>query len=218
MGLLFMVFTIVSMIIFFTKTRSEQNYQALWVFYASDSILYIVSIVALVIGMLRLRQLYYAPGQKNTLLLDDILLIVGLIGQLMFCVFSVVPLNSGSLTASMVVMTSLLRMVEVLLQTIFIFFGQRLATMTASAQAKNPGREMVTFLLLTNLSMFLINTFETQKAGSNPLMSEFYGESIWTVIVYSTVPLSIFYRFHSTVCLAEIWKHAYRVKTSFEML
>lgn len=214
-GLLFMVFTIISMLIFFTKIRSRRNYEALWIFYASDAALYTVSIAAVVIATIRVRKLYYVPGQHDIVLLDDILLIVGLLGQLMFCVFSIVPLNNGSLTATLLVVTSILRMIEVLLQTIFIFFGQRLATLgTAALRDDKPGRELVTFLLLTNLSMFLINTFETQKAGANPLMHEFYGKGIWTVIVHSTTPLSIFYRFHSTVCLAEIWKQAYRVKES----
>lgn len=214
LGLLFMVFTIVAMIIFFTKIRSEQNYAALWIFYAWDAILHVVSTLALVVGILRIRRLHYVPRQRRAVLLDDILLIVGLLGQLMYCIFSVVPLNNGSLTASMIVVTSLLRMIEVLLQTVFIIFGQRLAALSAQLQERNPGRETITFLLLTNLSMFITNTFETQKAAANPLTSEFYGESIWTVIVHSTVPLSIFYRFHSTVCLAEIWKEAYRMKAS----
>ena len=34
----------------------------------------------------------------------------------------------------------------------------------------------------------------------------------WTLIVHATVPLTIFYRFHSSVCLAEIWKNAYKTR------
>lgn len=214
MGLLFMVFTIVSMIIFFTKINSEQDYQALWVFYASDGILYVVSILSLLAGMHLLSTLTYIPNlhTSSSLYLDDILLIVGLIGQLMICIFSVVALNNDGLTAVMIVTTSVLRMCQVLLQTVFILFAQRLVATTQYMQQKKPGRELVTFLLMTNLSMFLINTFEAQKAAANPLTSQFYGEGIWTVIVHSTVPLCIFYRFHSTVCLAEIWKKAYQMK------
>lgn len=213
-GLLFMVFTIVSMVIFFTKINSEQDYQALWVFYASDGILYIVSIISLLAGMHLLSGLSYIPNlhTSSTVYLDDILLIVGLIGQLMICIFSVVALNNTGLTAAMVVTTSVLRMSQVLLQTVFILFAQRLVASTKYMQQKKPGRELVTFLLMTNLSMFLINTFEAQKAAANPLTSQFYGEGVWTVIVHSTVPLCIFYRFHSSVCLAEIWKKAYPTK------
>lgn len=215
LGLLFMVYTIVSMVIFFTKVRSGATEDALRVFYTAYVVLFGGSIAALCAGMYRMRKLFYVhTHKKNIVLLDDILLIVGLIGQLMYCVFSVVPLSEGGFTATMIVVSSLLRMIQVLWQTVFIFFAQRLATLTPEMQEKNPGREMVTFLLMTNLALFLINTFETHKAGAIPHLFVFYGEAVWMVIAHSTIPLCIFYRFHSTVCLAEIWKQVYRVKAT----
>lgn len=210
-GLLFVIITLVSMVIFFTKVRLERNKEALWVFYFSDCVLYVASIIALCSASYKMRKLYYVPHHKG-LLLDDILLIIALVGQLMFCIFSIIALTKWELTSFMIVVVSLCRMIEVLLQTVFILIAQRLVAMTPDMQAKKPGREMITFLLLANLAMFLINTFETQKAGANPLTMDFYGQSIWTVIVHSTAPLSIFYRFHSSVCFAEIWKTVYRIK------
>lgn len=212
MGLLFVVFTIVSMIIFFTKVQLQKDYEALWVFHFTDCLLYIVSIFALGIAMFRIRTLYYMAHLNKGILLDDILLIVALVGQLMFCIFSIVALTKIDLISSMIVVVSLCRMIEVLMQTTFILTAQRLVAVTPQMQAEKPGRELITFLLLSNLAMFLINTFETQKAGSNQFTIDFYGKSIWTVIVHSTVPLNIFYRFHSSVCFAEIWKSTYRVK------
>lgn len=213
-GLLFLVFTLISMIIFFAKVHMERNTEALWVFYLSDCALYIVSIGALGAGMYRMRNLYHISNSNahKGILLDDILLYVGLVGQLMFCIFSVVALTKFQLFSALIVVVSLCRMIEVILQTVFILFAQRLVALTPRTQIRKPGREMITFLLISNLAMFLINIFETQKAGTNPLTIDFYGESFWTVIVHSTVPLSIFYRFHSSVCFAEIWKRTYRFK------
>lgn len=65
-----------------------------------------------------------------------------------------------------------------------------------------------------NISLWLINTFETQKTSSNSVMISFYAKSGWTTMVHSTVPLCIFYRFHSSVCFAEIWKNTYKTKWS----
>lgn len=211
-GLLFVVFTIITMIIFFTKVQLQKNIEALWIFYFSDCLLYIVSILALCIAMYKIRNLYYVVQKNKGVLLDDILLIVALVGQLMFCVFSIVALRKIDLTSGMIVVVSICRMIEVLLQTTFILMAQRLVALTPQMQAEKPGRELITFLLLSNLAMFLINTFETQKAGANQLTIDFYGRSIWAVIVHSTVPMNIFYRFHSSVCFAEIWKSTYRVK------
>ena len=40
---------------------------------------------------------------------------------------------------------------------------------------RKPGREMVTFLLVCNFSMWAINTLETRRAESNPVQMSFYG-------------------------------------------
>ena len=98
---------------------------------------------------------------------------------------------------------------------------------------KKPGREVVTFLLVCNLAMWAINTLETNRADSHPiqvrfqsfwhypvhkinqmLQVKFYGgEWVWPIITHVSMPLAIFYRFHSTVCLCEIWKKSFKYKT-----
>ena len=90
---------------------------------------------------------------------------------------------------------------------------------------------MVTFLLICNLTMWVIYTFEVQKVLDSPIQvtkvivilfapvryihsfqSEFFGFHAWTLIQKVTLPLCIFFRFHSTVILAEIWKNTYKTK------
>lgn len=93
-----------------------------------------------------------------------------------------------------IVLVAMCRMVQVLVQTVFIFFARRMLANQIEDSFKKPGRELVTFLLMVNLAMFLINMFETQKSGSNPVTIEFYGKSVWTMIVYSTGPLNTFFR------------------------
>lgn len=217
-GLIFVMFSIISMVIFFTKIQQEQNGEALWVMYLSDSILYIVSTIAVIVAIYLMRNLNYAPTVETGLLLDDILLLVSLVGQLMFCIFSVVALTNWKWASIMIIAVSSLRMVQVLVQTVFILLAQRLVASSRVAQAQKPGRELITFLLLCNLAMFLINTFETQKSGVNPIVIDFYGKSIWAVIMHSTVPLTIFYRFHSSVCLAEVWKITYQAKEQIDVV
>ena len=43
-------------------------------------------------------------------------------------------------------------------------------------------------------------------------MLDFYGAGYLDLIVHGTVPLTILFRFHSSVCLAEIWKNAYKLR------
>lgn len=217
-GLICLVGTFVSMIIFYTKLRTDRDSDALWVFSLTHTVLYVVSITACIIGLWRMRQMSYDSERHATgaALLEDILLIVGLIGQLLFSISGIVGLVSASKrdippTLFAVLIAHLFRLLQVLLQTVFILIASRLVASTPKLQANKPGREIVTFMMVINMALFLVNTFEGQKASANRALVDFYGMQAWALIVMSTMPLSIFYRFHSSVCFAEIWKHAYRV-------
>ncbi|EPB68801.1 hypothetical protein ANCCEY_12111 [Ancylostoma ceylanicum] len=39
-----------------------------------------------------------------------------------------------------------------------------------------------------------------------------YGGATYTSLIHAVAPLLVFYRFHSSACLAEIWKHTYTTK------
>lgn len=38
---------------------------------------------------------------------------------------------------------------------------------------------------------------------------EFYGFTLWKILNHISMPLIMFYRFHSSVCLVDIWRHSY---------
>lgn len=212
-GLLFIIFVAVQMFCYYVKISKQEEMEALWIFYLSDSILYSVGIFACIRGMMRIRTLKYIPQTENVIMLDDVLLLVSLTGQLTYCLFSITAASIGSLITYMSVLVNSLRLLQVLLQTIFILAAQRLVALTPETQQAKPGRETVTFLLVVNIALWLVNTFEMQKsASSNLLESNYYGRGSWITMVHSTVPLCIFFRFHSSVCFAEIWKNAYKTK------
>ena len=84
--------------------------------------------------------------------------------------------------------------------------------MSARQLRDKPGREVVTFLLICNLALWSIHVFETSRSDAHPHQLHFFGFWAWTIISHVSMPLAIFYRFHSTVCLCEIWKRAYKYK------
>uniref|UniRef100_A0A914W6K2 Uncharacterized protein n=1 Tax=Plectus sambesii TaxID=2011161 RepID=A0A914W6K2_9BILA len=96
-GLIFLVATFISLIIFSLKLHADRNAEALWVFSMTDTVLYLVSIGACILGIWQTSKLSYEANRHATgaQLLDDILLIVGLIGQLLFCVSGIVGLVSS---------------------------------------------------------------------------------------------------------------------------
>lgn len=60
-----------------------------------------------------------------------------------------------------------------------------------------------------NIAMFIMNFFEAEKFGVSETVVQFYGRENWVYLIRTFTPLTIFYRFHSSVCLAEIWKNTY---------
>ena len=53
------------------------------------------------------------------------------------------------------------------------------------------------------------DSFSARKLQFSQVQSRYYGVTAWAIIQAFTSPLSIFYRFHSSVCLADIWQEVY---------
>ncbi len=53
------------------------------------------------------------------------------------------------------------------------------------------------------------DSLSANKVKLNPLQTEYYDAGTWSIVQAFTSPLSIFYRFHSSVCLADIWQEIY---------
>ncbi|XP_064485110.1 proton channel OtopLc-like isoform X4 [Ornithodoros turicata] len=99
--------------------------------------------------------------------------------------------------------------IQVVLQTLFLSDGLRRCSNSRRQKFTKPGRETVTFLIVCNIAIWVTNTFQTEKPHLNNYMRMCFGESAWVMVKHSTLPLMLFYRFHSSVCLADIWKSAY---------
>ena len=123
-----------------------------------------------------------------------------------------------------------------MLQLLFITDAQRRRIHSQSHESKKPGRQVVTFLLLCNITMWIVYTFEVQKVKDSPVQVgsgsalsavdfggviqffivyfqlKFFGFYAWSMIQRVCLPLCIFFRFHSSVILVEIWKNSYKTK------
>ena len=90
-----------------------------------------------------------------------------------------------------------------------IIDGLRRCSDTRENQDEKPGRQMITFLIIANLCMYLWETMESKNSGYSA-RKKYYGDAFWTVVGHSTQPLCIFYRFHAAVAMVDIWSSAYR--------
>lgn len=105
---------------------------------------------------------------------------------------------------------------QVVLQLLFIADVSRRRVHLPEHDRSKPGRQVVTFLLICNVTMWIIYTFETQKVEANPVQLDFYGFLAWAIVQRVTLPLCIFHRFHSAVTLAEIWKTSYKARLEWK--
>ncbi|KAF5289935.1 hypothetical protein FQA39_LY14944 [Lamprigera yunnana] len=215
LGIFLLVLTIISLILFFVLiSRSEFSGLAVIEVNICELSLYGMTTLATIIGMWQVRQLKF-DGSRN-LQLDNILLIGAQTGMYIYSMFTII---GGQFTVEkntiLVLITALASLLQTTFQTIFVLDASRRSCVTPDQIRRKPGREIVTFLLVTNLAMWLINTLEKSRADSHPIQLHFYGLWAWTIITHVSMPLAIFYRFHSTVCLCEIWKRAYKIKPTY---
>lgn len=210
-GFIFLVGSITSLIIFFMMLHHPTySRQATVISEVSHSILLLFCCLATLIAYIKVRRLKFQPGLNDSpdAGLRDILLKVAAFGLYSYSLFGVIAgsMNIYSIQYLTVLITSTLTIIQVTLQSLFISdvvcrrrnsFGQ-------------PARQLITFLLITNLTLWIIYTFEMQKIEASPVQLGIYGEITWALIVRFTLPLSIFYRFHSAITFAEVWKNSYK--------
>lgn len=68
------------------------------------------------------------------------------------------------------------------------------------------------------LAIWLHDSLSAKKVRLNPIQTRYYDSGTWAIIQAFTSPLSIFYRFHSSVCLADIWHEAYNENANTNIL
>ncbi|XP_035213554.1 proton channel OtopLc-like isoform X4 [Stegodyphus dumicola] len=211
-GLLILVIATICLIVFFVLIENE-HYSLLAIFLSdvSHSAIMVMTIFTIIVGFFRIKQLKFQADRTDHL--RDILLTVAAYGLYVYAMFGII---AGTLSPKdyvpnlLVMVTSCLTIVQVTLQSLFVAEITCRTTYLPEHDQTKPGRQVVAFLMMGNLTLWIIYTFEMQKAEASPVQLGFYGFMAWTVIIRATLPLSIFYRFHSSITFAEVWKNSYK--------
>ncbi|CAG2055513.1 unnamed protein product [Timema podura] len=205
-GILVLVLTIISLILFFVLNEDPQYKQtAVFEVNVCELVLYIISTIAVIVCMIQMRGLKYHHSS---------LLVMAQTGMYIYCMFSIIGCSFGNedSLAPGGMATELSSLIQTTCQTVFVLDASWRRCRTANQARRKPGRQIITFLLVANMAMWTINTLEKGHAEFRPSHLKFFGVWAWTVITHVSMPLAIFYRFHSTICLFEIWKSAYKMK------
>ncbi|XP_058063545.1 proton channel OtopLc-like [Anopheles bellator] len=205
-GLLLVVATIVVIILFHIASRDDA--------YRDTGILLdgIFEVTVLGIMILATVAAYYQTSRLDInphpiSRLDDVLLFIAIPAFFSETLFSMIPaFENGSILNGFIVFTQI---TQVLLQTPWICDALRRCSNTADLQQNKPGKELVTFMTVANVSLWVYYTFGVKTGDFGDERYEYYGDVLWSILNHLSLPLIMFYRFHSSVCLVDIWRHSY---------
>lgn len=114
-------------------------------------------------------------------MLDDMLLFIAVPAFFLETVFSLVPavLNESWLNLAL----ALTQLLQILIQTPFIIDGLRRCSNAVQLRKAKPGRELITFLTIANVSLWLWLTFSVK--------TNYTGDERCVVFIWHTKPVSI---------------------------
>lgn len=217
-GILVIVLSIISLIMFYVLSKVPL-YQSLATLEVTvcEIILYVLSSLGVLVAFIRMRDLKFSQ-LFGGMPLDCTLLLLAQSGVYIYCMFSMIgcyysiwiDLDTGGGVHGLIAET--LSIVQTSMQTLFILNAWWRRCRSAKENRKKPGRQIITFLLVSNMAMWSINALVKNRAMFRPTHLQFFGEWSWTIITHVSMPLAIFYRFHSSVCLIEIWKTTYKMR------
>ncbi|XP_071527937.1 LOW QUALITY PROTEIN: uncharacterized protein [Panulirus ornatus] len=213
LGLLCLVGGIVILIIFFVmKEQEDFKIKMFWICSGTQMIILGLAVVTTIIGFLQIPKLSISTSKP--LDLDRLLLSSTIIGVYLFAVFGMIVgginYTDSEYLATFCVHAMLL--LQVSLQDMLVAEASRRTCTSRYQMLTKPGRQVITFLLFANVTLWILDTFMTHTSVSQQFQFGFYGVLAWGIISRISLPLLILYRFHSAVILVEIWKNTYRTK------
>lgn len=211
-GFIVLAGTIVSIILSMYWSSKGKDWDSDLTFLLTDLIKAGLMLVATVSAMISFNSLGYASSRDNKI--DAILLFISFAGlfllELYTFVASVQSINAKGLAASTLLDSAcaVLSVAQGGLQVIFIIDSMHRFVVYKKQMREKPGREMVTFLIVVNVATWIFKTIQEKHLAVSD-EAEFFGNVAWAIILNLCLPLLLFFRFHSSICLAHIWHSAY---------
>jgi len=215
-GLVIALFNIVALGIFF-GVASEDDVTDEYIEKVTRCVTNSYGIIATVIGLVQIQKLVEKTDPEDSSV-DGFLLNLGGSFTYMYMCFTITvgvfATHVEDIPGSLHIVNGVIDIAQVTTQIVLI--NLLLNKIIKSVDDGHPGRQVITFLVFFNVTLWLVDTFELQKSQASMVESAFYGPVTWVWLQRLTLPLAIFFRFHSTVVLIDCWKNSYRVEQSDE--
>ncbi|KAL3192276.1 hypothetical protein MRX96_059245 [Rhipicephalus microplus] len=209
-GFVVLLGSVVVMIIFYVALLEDRyNETGVAVYLGQEAVLLALAFAACLLAYGRIATLD-VNGHPITML-DDFLLCIPI--PFYFAHATLVAIAELEVGGSYVRLAlQLFSVIQVVTQTPLIIDALRRCSNSPTLRYKKPGREIVSFLIVVNITMWIVYTFESKAVGKLFTGTRYFGLQSWVFVEHTTVPLMLFYRFHSSVCLADVWKSAYEAE------
>ncbi|XP_022661009.1 uncharacterized protein LOC111250262 isoform X8 [Varroa destructor] len=158
---------------------------------ARDGMLISISLVAVGMAFMKTRSLSFNPAPIT--FLDDCLLVIPIPFFIVNTALNVVAELTHDDGTTLRACFAILKLFQVLVQTPMLIDGLRRCSFSTKMSYQKPGRELVTFLIVVNLAMWFVYTFEQKKVDEFLAAAQLFHDR-WTYIAHTTVPLMLFYR------------------------
>ncbi|GMT21308.1 hypothetical protein PFISCL1PPCAC_12605, partial [Pristionchus fissidentatus] len=183
---------------------ADHNPNAYLMFGIYELVCCVCSIIAVIAEIIFMRSLVLS-GHRHGEDVDFLLLYIAFCGEVIWCSAEVARFIDVGGDGFIFVVT-LVRLAHVFSQTWFILMACKLELAPSSTISAMRGRQCVTFLLVTNVTLFFFHIYESMTEGFGYVSSS---SSNHTYVKLLAGPIIAFYRFHCSVCLAEVWKKTF---------
>jgi len=226
-GLLLLTGTIISLVFYLVFSESaassaEDKSMPLLVFFSVECGLTLLALLLTVSALCKARNMKYVFAPNVTV--NEVLLLIGLAGLYALVLFMLIPAVTGIANPYVIGgpyvienihpllqgATIVLSIIQATLQLVYLIDSGRRQAVDREVYKAKPGRSTLTCLLIVNMCLWLMRSVEWRSGQLTDVFTEFYGVLAWQIVLHICMPLAIFYRFHSTVCLSQLWTDLYR--------
>ena len=201
-----------------TAMQSQVNeYKATITYLVTDLTISSILLIASIITLLSIMKL---PRVQRAASVDDLLLIVAMSGSFLFYVTIMIPtvdysyVNGWSTATGLMLASIITAIIHTFVQTVLLLAAMRSYSYTVKEGHKYPARQAITFLAFGNVITWIYRIFRgLQHVPFNGSPSDL-SFVFWQFLLHLTLPLLLFFYFHSSVCFADVWHSAYEPLTS----
>ncbi|KAL3266396.1 hypothetical protein HHI36_010573 [Cryptolaemus montrouzieri] len=215
-GILVLILTIMTLILYAElQTHDEYIHLGFTMISIWEFLLFWMGTLAAISCIISLKDVGYYRKSRD-LELEHLLLLLSQSGIFIYNLFQIMgaihmAFRKGLKFCRILrIVTPLSCLIQSCAQTTLVLMAWRRRCIAESHIKRKPGKQLVTFLLLSNFANWIMCRFNHNISTSHPIQMDFYGLLAWNIITHVSIPLLLTYRFQSTVCFYEIWTHVYK--------